>query len=623
MTIRQNRANPPMQLHGKSIYLHFLDRELGESLRKEVSEHHAQIALKLLTLLTGSALNCSASILFESPAVNKSDSLNGLIQLLLEAGHISVLSSHPTMAEFFESRSILYSHDRHRYPMYFGRGVNVPDNVAIIPKSTSATSVLASEIGAWGADPKSGGDRERDAKNVVLDSLRRREDRAVTAALFSSAINASSHPEAAIGIIRRQISIEYTKHFMSSLNSDICTGIPEISYFDQCAIRYPLFDFSILLEISRAIGLRRCIESAWDDFRVFWEDYFYAGKSQEAIVQFQSSIEILGNSLRGMFDANAIQAKDTYRIWVLQVLRKIGATLDYIEIDPCKQDLSFLPSRMDNIIGLLKNSHEFSKHYEIAKSKQVVSMEFECLILVATDVERDAVLDKIRQIGNTPNVLFGGGRAYYDLGYIHGRRIALVKVAMGASTVGGSISTTMRMLDHLSPRYIIMIGIAFGVDVSKQKLGTVLVSRKVLGYEQQRVGTAEDDGSRSIRARGSITDASPELVSLFEATAGIWNEAPVEVGLMLSGEKLVDNVDFREDLKSIAGGEAIGGEMEGIGLVVAAAEKPTPWVIVKAICDWADGKKSEQKKERQLTAARNAVSFMFRALQIGPDYGGN
>ena len=113
--------------------------------------------------------------------------------------------------------------------------------------------------------------------------------------------------------------------------------------------------------------------------------------------------------------------------------------------------------------------------------------------------------------------------------------------------------------------------------------------------------------------------ASPVLVSLLEGAAAVWNEATVEIGLMLSGEKLVDNVDFREQLKAISGGEAIGGEMEGIGLVVAAAEKPTHWVVVKAICDWADGKKSEHKEERQSIAAKNAVSFVFRALQIVPD----
>jgi nucleoside phosphorylase len=249
----------------------------------------------------------------------------------------------------------------------------------------------------------------------------------------------------------------------------------------------------------------------------------------------------------------------------------------------------------------------------------MAELKYNYLIVVATETERACVIDKVRELGNTITPYRGGGRAYFDLGFIYGQRVALVQVAMGAATVGGSISTTLLMLPYLKPQFLVMVGIAFGVDETKQTLGTVLISRKILGYEQQRIGTTEDGNERRIVQRGSITDASPELVSLLEAATAVWSEAPVQTGLMLSGEKLVDNIDYREDLKSIANGEAIGGEMEGVGFVVATAEKPTPWVIVKAICDWADGNKSQQKKERQLIAAKNAVSLVFRALQIVPD----
>ena len=208
-----------------------------------------------------------------------------------------------------------------------------------------------------------------------------------------------------------------------------------------------------------------------------------------------------------------------------------------------------------------------------------------------------------------------GGRAFYDLGYLNGRRIALVKGEMGSSSIGGSTTTTMRMVDHLSPKWIVMVGIAFGVDKRKQSIGTVLISRQVLCYDLQRVGTDAQSGA-TLKNRGDRTSAHPTLVSLFQATMSLWSEAPVEAGLLLSGDKLVDNVDFREQVKSFAAGEAIGGEMEGTGLILGSAETSTPWIIIKAICDWADGQKSHRKKERQELAARNAVSFMFRALQV-------
>lgn len=502
--------------------------------------------------------------------------------------------------------------------MYFGKKILIPEAVAIIPKSTSATLTLTRNLAAWGSDPQSGGDRERDARRVVSESLPRREDRAVTAALFSTATAGSTHPEAAIGIIRRQISIEYTKHFMESLNSDICTGIRGIEFFDVCASKYPSFDIPILREIADTIGLGNLIQSDWNHFRNFWESNLQSSSSGENIREFQSQIELFGLTLANMFAINSSNDKWSFRLWVTQAIGRLNSQFSFSELDIKTDFLPVAASRMENIIGMFSNNIVFCQAKSAAREKMEGGFSYRYLLVCATEIERQSIVEKVKEIGNSITPHYGGGRAYYDLGFIQGSRIALVKVAMGSATVGGSISTTLRILTHLSPAYVIMVGIAFGMDEKEQAIGTVLVGRQVLGYEQQRIGTT-DGGDVKLVNRGSRTDASPVLVSLLEAAAGVWNEAPVKVGLMLSGEKLVDNVDFREQLKTISGGEAIGGEMEGIGLVVATAEKPTPWVLVKAICDWADGKKSEQKRDRQSVAARNAVSLVFRALQIGPD----
>ncbi|MFB3154300.1 MAG: NB-ARC domain-containing protein, partial [Candidatus Acidiferrales bacterium] len=64
--------------------------------------------------------------------------------------------------------------------------------------------------------------------------------------------------------------------------------------------------------------------------------------------------------------------------------------------------------------------------------------------------------------------------------------------------------------------------------------------------------------------------------------------------------------------------EAIGGEMEGAGLYVSCHDENVDWILVKAICDWADGHKAEDKKARQQTAAHNAASFVLHALQFAP-----
>ena len=90
--------------------------------------------------------------------------------------------------------------------------------------------------------------------------------------------------------------------------------------------------------------------------------------------------------------------------------------------------------------------------------------------------------------------------------------------------------------------------------------------------------------------------------------------APVDFGLLLSGEKLVDNHDYREQLKRLAP-EATGGEMEGAGLYVARQDAKVDWIVIKAICDRADGHK---KRNRPASNWPRATPRSWRTLYSEP-----
>ena len=81
-------------------------------------------------------------------------------------------------------------------------------------------------------------------------------------------------------------------------------------------------------------------------------------------------------------------------------------------------------------------------------------------------------------------------------------------------------------------------------------------------------------------------------------------------GLLLSGEKLVNDPDFLDELLDLEP-EAIGGEMEAAGVYSAAQHELTHWIVVKAICDWGMGKGDAHQE----VAARNAADFVFHALR--------
>ena len=204
------------------------------------------------------------------------------------------------------------------------------------------------------------------------------------------------------------------------------------------------------------------------------------------------------------------------------------------------------------------------------------------------------------------------GRLYHDLGVLNETRVFHVISEMGSGSFGAMQQTVDKAIRSLSPSALIAVGIAFGIDDKRQAIGDILLSKQLCLYELQRIGKDE------IVPRGPRPDASPRLVNhfrTFEQTK--WKGAPVRWGLILSGEKLVDNVDYRTQLLTFAS-EAIGGEMEGAGLYVSGAEHKVDWFVLKAICDFADGNKDKDKKERQIRAATNAAQFLVEALQYAP-----
>jgi len=95
----------------------------------------------------------------------------------------------------------------------------------------------------------------------------------------------------------------------------------------------------------------------------------------------------------------------------------------------------------------------------------------------------------------------------------------------------------------------------------------------------------------------------------------------IHFGGMLSGNKLIDNEKRHVAIVSrwIENHTIIGGEMESSGLVYALSRGAsvngtsthTPFVVIKAVCDWGLGKCGDL----QPAAARHAVAFAHFALR--------
>jgi len=238
------------------------------------------------------------------------------------------------------------------------------------------------------------------------------------------------------------------------------------------------------------------------------------------------------------------------------------------------------------------------------------------LLVTVTEVETRAVLAVAeRTTSRRCEPLYIRHKTYYDLGTIGGARVFLVRSEMGPGGPGGSQATVQAGIDALSPSSVVMVGIAFGVNPEKQRIGDILISHQLQEYELQRVST-DPEGELSIIPRGERVGASTRLLDRFRDGALFWKEARTHFGLILSGQKIVDNVQFRNGLVR-HWPEAIGGEMEGAGVYAAVQNWKRDWILIKAICDWADGRKGENKEQQQEEAARNAASFTIHVIQRG------
>ena len=235
------------------------------------------------------------------------------------------------------------------------------------------------------------------------------------------------------------------------------------------------------------------------------------------------------------------------------------------------------------------------------------------LIVTATDIETEAFHEVME---GTISRVVCGDYSYY-LGLVGQYKIVHVQCQqMGSISPGGSLQTINDAL-HEWPQIkaVMMAGICFGVDPEKQNIGDVIVATSIKNYETRRMGKEQEI------PRGETYQSDRCLQNAFKTLKFTWENIGIddakkalELGAYISGEQLVDNITVRTKLLSETP-EAKGGEMEGNGMVAACVSARMPWILVKAICDFADGDKGTEKKKRQRIAAVSSARCCQAALE--------
>ena len=213
---------------------------------------------------------------------------------------------------------------------------------------------------------------------------------------------------------------------------------------------------------------------------------------------------------------------------------------------------------IDKIRNENKNSSSISKNLnpdniEISiEDAKTLKKHLSFLIVTVTDTEQKEVLKNLKPLPNFNNVLTTyKDNLTFNLGVFGVYGVVVVQSGMGATPTDGSINTISAAIDVWKPKAVVMIGIAFGVDNIKQQIGDVLISGKIIPYDLRREG-------KTTIFRSEVPSASLLLRNRFQSIAPRWDytlpsgkKAKYKICEMLSGDVLIDNLEFRNELLKV------------------------------------------------------------------------
>lgn len=235
--------------------------------------------------------------------------------------------------------------------------------------------------------------------------------------------------------------------------------------------------------------------------------------------------------------------------------------------------------------------------------------KFNLLLITATDIEKKMLHEMLQPLPGHSNILEINKSKYtYYVGVFGAFFCVHVNCnEMGSIGRNSSIVTAVDAIETWKPTVVLMVGIAFGANKKTQEIGDVLVCERIIPYDPKRIG------KNAVINRGKQGPASSVLFDRFKSQTS-WEHplqnrnAKLITGEILSGETLLDNKEIKKAFLA-DNPEAIGGEMEGAGIYAACDQRVKDWIIVKGICDWADGHKKNNKNLNQKTAITSALSI--------------
>ena len=175
-----------------------------------------------------------------------------------------------------------------------------------------------------------------------------------------------------------------------------------------------------------------------------------------------------------------------------------------------------------------------------------------------------------------------------------------------------TILTLLKVQRVIKAQYVIAIGICYGMKEDKTKLGDVIVAKSIMDISCKR---AEDGGGFVFRLIKEW-ESGPTLYGIFSRSSGFKLESgegefvKVHNGTLVSENTLVASQDYKKKIRDQVR-HALGGEMEGLGIMQAAKDGRYEGIVIKGIADWGDKNKEPYRKWQKFVAGAAANYVLY------------
>ena len=255
------------------------------------------------------------------------------------------------------------------------------------------------------------------------------------------------------------------------------------------------------------------------------------------------------------------------------------------------------------------------------------SCEYLCAFLVATDTEmtgQRALFDwKEHPLSDDVDTFYEAaierdGRSY--------------KILLAQTPEQGMVAAAVlsyKIIVKFRPKYLIMTGISAGTfyeneETGVHEYGDVIVANMVWNYAKGKYTAAEKGavtfGNIGFIPRPSLLKLDAETESYIRiAAAADDNQCKVHFGPMACGFSVVANKEVVEKQVRNQFADTIGLDMESYAVMYAANAAPqnTIPIVIKSICDFADGRKDDTyQRFAAYTSAEFAKLLIEKYLPI-------